>query len=485
MAALPQSNSQHPAAELATRFMGRTLGGSYRILELLDQGGMGAVFVAEHVRLRRRVAVKVLGSELAGVASALARFEQEAEVISRLNHPNIVTVLDFDRTESGEPYLVMELLQGESLAATLERCTLLPAREAVRVAVQVASGLEAAHRASIVHRDLKPANVFLLDVHGQSPVVKLLDFGISKYPPGARGLTGQFAVIGTPEYMSPEQAAGRTSLVDHRADQYSLAVITYEMLSGRVPFTGETVADILRGVLSEPPAPVSSLLPTLPADLDAVLGRALAKDPEQRYPSIAEFALALDAAIGQLASQPPPARAETRESSRPTVGVTVPSRPPRPSSGGYRATSTDEVTVRASTRPSDRPSRVQPTRASAHPGTIETEARDALSRAARAVDASALGEATAEIETALRLFARVQAHRAGSTPPPDDAATSPRLRVVTYTDDELAVLPKEAFLLSRIEGGTGVRDLVDLSPLPADETLRLLLGLVRRGLVRS
>jgi serine/threonine-protein kinase len=458
-----------PEIDVGARFVGRMLGSSYRILELLDQGGMGAVFVAEHVRLRRRVAVKVLAQELFHVSAALARFEQEAEIIARLNHPNIVTVLDFDRTSSGEPYLVMELLEGETLATTLQREVVLPIRAAVRVATQVASALQAAHQAGIVHRDLKPANVFLLAVAGQSPVVKLLDFGISKYPAGARGLTGQFAVIGTPEYMSPEQAAGHTAVVDHRADQYSLAVITYEMISGRVPFAGETVTDVLRGVLGEDPAPLSSWLPTLPPEVDSVIGRALAKRPDERFPSIADFASALEAASGETPSVPP---------KRPNIGAVTPSYRPRPSSGGYRATVAEETTVRHTPHPSDRPSGTQPVRGSTQPAAAETEARAALSRAARAVDGHMLEDAIREIETALVLFSRA----AGASALP---ASAPVLRVVSYTDDDLPVLPKESIVLSHIAEQTTVRILVSLAPLPDDETLRLLLGLVRRGLVRS
>src|SRR3954468_19806678 len=155
--------------------LGTTLRGTYRILRTLDQGGMGMVFEAEHVRLKRRVAVKVLAQHLAKDAHALARFNREAEIISQLQHPHVVQVTDFDTTEAGEPYLVMELLAGQSLAARLERERCLPVGEVVSLAHQVSSGLAAAHAANIVHRDLKPANIFLTQVTGQGTVVKLLD----------------------------------------------------------------------------------------------------------------------------------------------------------------------------------------------------------------------------------------------------------------------------------------------------------------------
>ncbi|HEX2673952.1 MAG TPA: serine/threonine-protein kinase, partial [Polyangiaceae bacterium] len=209
---------QHP-------LIGQTLRGTYRILSTLDQGGMGLVFEAEHTRLRRRVAVKVLAQHLTTDTQALARFNREAEIISQLEHPHIVQVLDFDTTEQGEPYIVMELLKGESLSERLERDGCLSIEESARVVHQVASGLFAAHQASIVHRDLKPANIFFTHLPGQGRVVKLLDFGISKRVGGGRSLTGEFDVLGTPDYMAPEQALGKTANVDPRGDQYALAVI--------------------------------------------------------------------------------------------------------------------------------------------------------------------------------------------------------------------------------------------------------------------
>src|SRR5882724_12405174 len=160
--------------------IGETLRGTYRVLRTLDQGGMGLVFEAEHARLRRRVAVKVLARHLASDTHALARFNREAEIITQLEHPHIVQVLDFDTTEQGEPYIVMELLKGESLSARLERDGCLTIADSARIVQQVASGLFAAHQADIVHRDLKPANIFLTEMVGQGLRVKLLDFGISK-----------------------------------------------------------------------------------------------------------------------------------------------------------------------------------------------------------------------------------------------------------------------------------------------------------------
>ncbi|HYQ18706.1 MAG TPA: serine/threonine-protein kinase, partial [Polyangiaceae bacterium] len=259
-------SSTSQSATPAHPLLGTTLRGTYKILRTLDQGGMGLVFEAEHVRLKRRLAVKVLAQHLVKDALALARFNREAEIISQLQHPHVVQVTDFDTTESGELYLVMELLSGESLATRLERERCLPIADALRIAHQASSGLAAAHAAKIVHRDLKPANIFLTHVPGQGTVVKLLDFGISKRSGAAKGLTGEYDILGTPDYMAPEQALGKTAQVDHRGDQYALAVITYEMLAGRTPFAGDDVMEVLRQVIGAEPPPIEQLAPHVSPD---------------------------------------------------------------------------------------------------------------------------------------------------------------------------------------------------------------------------
>ena len=293
--------------------VGRVLGGTYRITRVLDRGGMGTVFEGEHVRLHRAVAVKVLARQLTEDPSAVARFQREAEIVSQLQHPNIVNILDYDTTPEGEPYIVMELLHGESLAERLARRDTLALPELVRIVGQVASALSTAHHASIVHRDLKPANVFLVHVEGGPPFVKLLDFGISKSAAQNRRVTREFDVLGTPDYMAPEQALGRTAQVDHRGDQFALAVIAYEILTGQVPFHGESVASVLYRVAHTAPPPASHFAPQVPPEIDRVLSRAMAKDPDDRYKGILQFATALgDAAgvavpsIGTLPTEPPP-----------------------------------------------------------------------------------------------------------------------------------------------------------------------------------
>ena len=309
----PEPLKTPPIVPPGIELVGQTLRGTYRIVEVLDRGGMGMVFAAEHVRLKRKVAVKVLAQHLATIGNALARFHREAEIISQLQHPHIVHVIDFDTTSEGAPYLVMELLEGESLAERLDREHRLPMTEAVRIASQAASALSAAHAASVVHRDLKPGNIFLVRMPGQPAFVKVLDFGISKNLTAA-GLTGEFDVLGTPDYMAPEQARGLTARVDHRADQFALSAITFEMLSGVLPFAGDDVGSVLSRVINDDPPPLSQVAPYLPAEIDPVLKRALSKDPAARFPTVGDFAAALAIAAG--CSVPPKARGRDSDGPR-------------------------------------------------------------------------------------------------------------------------------------------------------------------------
>jgi serine/threonine-protein kinase len=278
---------------------GQTLGGAYRILELLDEGGMGKLYRAEHVRLKRPIAVKVLASHLAHNEGALKRFNREAEIVSQLHHPHIVHILDFDQTELGAPYIVMELLQGESLARRLDRERMLPLSDVVQIVSQIAGALQIAHQTGVVHRDLKPDNVFLIAMEDAQIFVKLLDFGISKSTNIASRVTREFDVLGTPDYMAPEQAIS-TAKADHRADQFALASMTYEMLTGNMPFVAETVPALLHKVVNENPAPPSYYARGLPKDIDAIVLRAMAKLPDARYPHIQDFALALSHATEAL-----------------------------------------------------------------------------------------------------------------------------------------------------------------------------------------
>jgi len=278
--------------------VGTVLGDTYRISRLIGIGGMGAIYEAAHVSAGRRVAIKMMSRELAAHPEALARFRREVKVTTELAHPNIVDVFDFGAAQTGEPYLVMEYLEGEDLEQRLEREGPIPLRTAVEIIKQVASALEVAHKEGVVHRDLKPGNVFLTQVADGGVFIKVVDFGISKVLKAATTkLTMARAVVGTPEYMSPEQAAGRVDHVDHRSDQWALAVLGWHMLSGRLPFWKPEVSALLNQVITEEPTPlVPELARTIPREVDKVMRRALSKKREDRYPTITAFARAFEAA---------------------------------------------------------------------------------------------------------------------------------------------------------------------------------------------
>jgi serine/threonine-protein kinase len=275
---------------------GTVLEGAYRLVRVIGQGGMGAVYEAIQLRLNKRVAVKLMARELASSQTALARFHREAEITSQLGHPHLVNVVDFGTAETGEPYLVMEYLEGEDLEHRMVRQGRLPVESAVHIIRQVASALSAAHAKDIVHRDLKPANVFLLAAAGEPDFVKVLDFGISKVKAASARLTRAQAVVGTPNYMSPEQATGKVDETDHRADQWALACITWEMLTGRTPFIADDVSALLYQIVNVNPPPLGPLAANLHPEVEGVLRQALSKRFNDRFPSIRDFARAFEAA---------------------------------------------------------------------------------------------------------------------------------------------------------------------------------------------
>ena len=277
----------------ASAFLGAVLDGSYRIEQLIGEGGMGAVYLATQLRLDKPVAIKVMARELASNQEALERFRREARVTSALGHPHIVQVFDFSATPAGEPFLVMELLEGEDLDSRLRRVARLPLKEVVHIVKQVASALAATHAKGIVHRDLKPGNIHLLEVAGEKDFVKVLDFGISKVRSATTKLTRTSSVIGTPNYMSPEQAKGKTEDIDESTDQWALACIAWECLSGEGPFVAENVPSILFQIVHEPPPSLLPKVAGLPPQIEDVLVRALSKNKADRFCSVTEFAEAL------------------------------------------------------------------------------------------------------------------------------------------------------------------------------------------------
>ena len=301
--------------------------GPYEILRPLGAGGMGEVYRAKDTRLGREVAVKILPEHLSANAEARERFEREAKAISSLNHPNICTLYDVGERE-GIGYLVMELLEGETLASRLERGP-LKVEEALRIAVQATDALDKAHRKGIIHRDLKPGNLMLTKAG-----VKILDFGVAKLreesaSPSAAGtaggilptmaptrttpLTSSGAVLGTMQYMAPEQLEGKP--LDHRVDLFSFGAVLYEMVTGKRAFEGASQASVIAAILEREPRPVAELVPASPAALNRVIRRCLAKDPEERWQSALDLTSELEwisggtsAAVGLAPAAPLPAR---------------------------------------------------------------------------------------------------------------------------------------------------------------------------------
>lgn len=277
----------------------RLLAGRYRVLEKLGQGAMGAVYLAEHVRMGRRDAIKVLSQGMAGDPEAVARFTREARNASFINHPNVCAVYDFGETEEGYAFLAMEYVPGETLGSLLEREGRLPPERAAEVVRQAADALEAAHALGIIHRDLKPDNIMIMPGRGGSDVVKVVDFGIAKGfdDEAGQGVTRAGFVVGTPQYMSPEQLSG--DRLDARSDVYSLAIVLFRMLSGNLPFTADTAQAVMIKRLTERPLTLAEAAPGVPFPeaLRQAVQRALSRDREDRHASAAEFAAAVVRAV--------------------------------------------------------------------------------------------------------------------------------------------------------------------------------------------
>jgi len=284
--------------------VGRTVGERYRILGRIGEGGMGTVYLCEHIALGKRMAVKVLRPEFSRDEELLRRFQHEARAASQIGQENIIDVFDFGHTAEGSAYFVMEALEGESLGRILTREGPMSLQRALPILMQICRALGAAHQRGIVHRDLKPENVFVVRREDGADFVKVLDFGISKsaLASEAKRLTRAGSIIGTPEYMSPEQAAATS--VDHRSDIYGFGVVAYEMLTGRLPFQGETPLATLLKHQSEAPLPPSRLRQDLPVDVETLIMRALVKKPEGRQQSMAEVAADLTRAMAAIDLEP-------------------------------------------------------------------------------------------------------------------------------------------------------------------------------------
>jgi len=270
---------------------GSVLLGRYQILRPLGVGGMGTVYLCEHTTILKKFAVKVLSNELSQRPDHVDRFLREARASSMISHPNVVEITDFGQTPGGAPFFVMEFLDGEDLSDTLARDGKLPWRQTKQMMLQICGALQAAHDQGIVHRDMKPGNVLRLD--GDRDFVKVLDFGIAKVTSNEvkdRTLTQSGTVIGTPEYMSPEQGWGKP--VDHRGDIYAVGVILFELLAGKVPFSGNSLMEILNRHMYEVPDVDGA---GIPEDVGRIILKAMQKDRELRFQSMDEFSQALEA----------------------------------------------------------------------------------------------------------------------------------------------------------------------------------------------
>src|SRR3954467_4712791 len=277
---------------------GKTIAGRYLVERLIGQGGMGSVWAGRHITLDQLVAIKFVHPRLAGSAEALRRFDTEAKAAARIKSRHAVAVYDHGITESGQPYIVMEYLEGQSLEQAITRRGKLPLHEVAEIVQQAARALFAAHQAGIVHRDLKPDNIFLArdaEVGARGYSVKLVDFGIAKMvheeAAGGASSTQAGMVLGTPLYMSPEALTGAP--VSPASDVWSLGACVFSALCGRVPFEGDAIGDVVLKVCAAPMPVPSHVQPSLPKAFDAWFERACARNPKQRFTSVVELSDAL------------------------------------------------------------------------------------------------------------------------------------------------------------------------------------------------
>ncbi len=282
---MPEDMSQRDS------LVGTIVGGRYQVLSLIGEGGMGTVFLAEHTRMKRKSAIKIMRASVRDEPEALQRFTREAENASRISHPNVTAIFDFGETEDGLVYLAMEYVEGESLASMLDRLQVLHPLVVADIIAQTADGLQAAHDLGILHRDVKPDNIMLTTRNDGTIAVKLVDFGIARAVnnTGTQHLTRTGMAIGTPEYMSPEQLSG--DVLDARSDQYSVALVAFHMLTGHDAFMGTSAKDSFIARLTSRPQRLDVVRGDLdwPVTLQDVFDTALAPDPVDRYANVSEF----------------------------------------------------------------------------------------------------------------------------------------------------------------------------------------------------
>ena len=274
---------------------GQIIDGKYRIVRLLGTGGMGAVFEGENIKIRRKVAIKMLHGSVSSMDEVVKRFENEAKAAGMVGSEHICEVLDLGELPDQTRYMVMEYLDGETMSSLIKRAGRLLPEQSIPILSQILDALGAAHAAGIIHRDLKPDNVFILPQRGGlQNFVKILDFGVSKFSQlsgESMNVTRAGAVVGTPYYMSPEQARGTP--VDQRTDVYAIGVLLYQATTGQVPFQAETFNELLFKIVLEQAPPPQAYMPDLDPEFSAIIQRAMAREPDQRYPSCAHFKEAL------------------------------------------------------------------------------------------------------------------------------------------------------------------------------------------------
>jgi serine/threonine-protein kinase len=344
----PTCNAEYPESErfcpkdgtalrqsgARTDLVGSIIADRYHVLKQLGAGGMGRVYLAEHVKMGRQCAIKVLHPAMAADAEAIGRFNREAANASRIDHPNVAAIYDFGETQDGLLYLAMQYIEGATLTRIMAAQGALPPLRATDIVRQAAEGLYAAHALGIVHRDLKPDNIMVNTGAEGVESVKVVDFGIAKTTgEKSQGVTRTGIVVGTPEYMSPEQLAGET--VDGRSDLYSLALVAFNLLTGDLPFPEASTGTLVVMRLTEEPRSLSEVRPDVawPNELQAVMSRALARDPSLRYPSTREFAHALHAAVAMMPTRAV-GKGQTRVIPAPVSdpGIKAASSAPRPAS---------------------------------------------------------------------------------------------------------------------------------------------------------
>jgi eukaryotic-like serine/threonine-protein kinase len=338
--------------------IGSVIAERYHISKKLGEGGMGAVYLGEHVKMGRKSAIKVMSASMSSDAEAIARFNREAMNASRINHPNVCAIYDFGETADGLVYLAMEFIEGGSLGDLLDREGTLTLARAADILLQTAEALQAAHDLGIVHRDLKPDNIMLARGRGGADLVKVVDFGIAKAMSGEEGqqVTKTGLVVGTPEYMSPEQLSG--DKLDGRSDTYSLALVFYRMVTGTFPFQAESAQEMMIKRLTDDPLPLGAARPDIvfPTALEQTVRHALGRMPGERHANAVEFARELHRAVGAMgaAATAAPMEAATQIMSAPGADATVQLTPTRVG-GAATAPPARAATARAPTPTTPQP----------------------------------------------------------------------------------------------------------------------------------